>query len=163
MTHVETAQHLLRESNRLEAARFLNHALGYGTPEERIIAKQILSNEFSAFEGPNYENERCHLGKLRCRAAHTRLLHRNTPHAPAKEIFSKLRMSLKNPLSTCETEQSSGNSSRTFNDNSHDMDSRPNSLINRDLLACILLLILAKNYLTENLPGTSDQNHEFNF
>lgn len=160
MTHVETAQQLLCEGKRLEAARFLNYALGYGTPEERVAAKQILCNEFSAFEGPNYENERWHLEKLRRRTSHPRLPHRDIPHAPAKEIFSKLRMSLKNPLNAYETEQANGN--RTFND-SHDMDSRPNSSINRVLLTSVLLLILAKNYLSENLPAASEQNPKFCF
>lgn len=162
MTHVETAQQLLCEGKRLEAARFLNYALGYGTPEERVAAKQILCNEFSAFEGPNYENERWHLEKLRRRAAHTRLLCRINPfHVPAKEIFSAPGANRCNPPSEHGTKESNG--SQDFNNHSQDIASRPNSLINRDLLTCVLLLILAKNYITENLPGTSDQSPKFSF
>ena len=152
MTHVETAQHLLREGKRLEAARFLNHALGFGTPEERIIAKQILSTEFSAFDESNYENEQHYLEALRHRVERARDLCRL--RSPRESRTSQC-----NPPS--EHEKSNGN--RAFNDYSHDMLLRPNSSINHNLLTCVLLLMLAKNYLTENLPDTSDQNHEFNF
>lgn len=55
MTYFQTAQRLLREGNRLEAARFLNYALEYGSPEERTEADHILKNEFPAFDIKNYE------------------------------------------------------------------------------------------------------------
>lgn len=55
MTYFQTAQRLLREGNRLEAARFLHYARDYGSLEERAEAEHILRSEFPAFDIKNYE------------------------------------------------------------------------------------------------------------
>lgn len=68
MTYFQTAQRLLREGNRLEAARFLHYARDCGSPEERAEAEHILKNEFPAFDIKNYET----LAALRRRAERER-------------------------------------------------------------------------------------------
>lgn len=55
MTYFQTAQRLLREGNRLEAARFFHYACTYGSSGERAEAEQILRTEFPAFDIKNYE------------------------------------------------------------------------------------------------------------
>lgn len=65
MTYFQTAQSLLREGDGPEAARFLNYAIRYGSPEERVAAEQILKTEFPDFDIANYENERRRLEAFR--------------------------------------------------------------------------------------------------